>query len=120
MSDWRTTIVVSCREVKLLVTDGLGDEVLRARLPARPEHPRALLSLLEGVALWSGSPVTAAISVVGQARSFFDRDLFGGDWWPADSALVRLSYIDRRRARRLRGLGCFRDVLAVHGSGVVR
>lgn len=119
MHGWRTTIQISCRELKLLVSDDRGDELLRARLPARADHPRSLLTLLEGVALWSGSPVTAAISVVGSARAFFDRDLFGGDWWPADSALVRLVFVDHRRPRRLRGLGSFRDVLAIH-AGVER
>jgi hypothetical protein len=113
---WRTTIQVSYREVKLLVSDELGDELLRARLPAKADHPRSLLSLLEGLALWSGSPVTAAISVVGPARFSCDKDLFGGALLPADSALVRLVFVDRRRPRRLRGLGSFRDVLAIHGE----
>jgi hypothetical protein len=117
MSCWKTTIRVGCREAKLLVTDELGDEVLRARLPHHPGHPRALLTLLEGIALWSGSPVTAAISVAASARRSCDRDLFGGVLWPADSALVRLHFVDRRRPRRLRGLGDFRDLLATHEVG---
>jgi hypothetical protein len=117
MSGWRTTIRVTSREVKVLVTDEVGDEVIRARLPARADHPRSLLTLLESLALWSGSPVTAAISVAGSAQTFFDRDLFGGSLWPAASALVRLCFVEPRRPRRLRGLGSFRDVLSLHGRG---
>jgi hypothetical protein len=117
MSCWKTTVRVESREAKLLVTDEEGDEVMRARLPLHPDHPRALLTLLEALALWSGSPATAAISVAASARRSCDRDLFGGALWPADSALVRLHFVFPRRPRRLRGLGDFRKVLAVHEVG---
>ena len=117
MSCWKTTIRVRCHETLLLVTDELGDEMLRARLPRRPDHPRALLTLLEGIALWSGSPVTVAISVAVSAQAICDRDLFGDALWPADSALVRLRFVEHRRRRRLRGLGDFRAVLALHEVG---
>jgi hypothetical protein len=112
---WQTTIRVSNREVKVLVTDELGDEVIRARLPRHPDHPRSLLTFLESLALWSGSPLTAAISVAVSGPALCDGDLFGGPFWPVDSALVRLAFVDRPRGRRLRGLGSFRDVLSLHG-----
>lgn len=37
--------------------------VLRARLPDPPEHPRALETLAEGIALWCGRPVYVALGV---------------------------------------------------------
>jgi hypothetical protein len=62
MALWPTTLRIGSKELKLLVTSPQGDDVLKARLPVRPRHPRALLTLLEGVALWSGEPVLAVIS----------------------------------------------------------
>lgn len=51
------------RAMKLLMTDLDGNELLRAVLPAFPRHPRALLTLLEGLALWVDSRIHTAISV---------------------------------------------------------
>jgi hypothetical protein len=116
MSEWKTTIRVSAREAKVLVTDEQGDELLRARLPRRVDHPRALLTVLEGLALWSGSPLYTVLSVGGPARGTYDRDLFGGVLWPIDSALVRVHVLDERPRRRIRGLGGFQEVLLLHGS----
>jgi hypothetical protein len=54
MALWPTTLRIGDENLKLLVTSPEGDDLLKARLPHRPPHPRALLTLLEGVALWSG------------------------------------------------------------------
>jgi hypothetical protein len=113
METWKATVRVTSRTAKVLVTNWEGD-VLRARLPLPPPHPRALLTLLEGVALWSGAPLCVAISVAESVRSRCDEELLGGHIWPADSALVRIDFAEARRLRRLRGLGSFRDVLGVH------
>ena len=108
MGRWKATLCVLHDEVKLLVTDEMGDDVLRARLPRRCDHPRAVLTLLEGLAMWSGAVLPAAISVeVGVQPG-----LFGDVLWPADSALVRLDFVPERVPRRIQGLGSFRDVLA--------
>jgi hypothetical protein len=40
--------------------------VLTARLPEAPEHPRALETLAEGVALWYGRPLYAALGVAAE------------------------------------------------------
>ncbi len=120
MQRWRTTVHVARSTVKILVTDEEGDEVLRARLPRASNHPRALLTLLEGVALWSGAPVTAVISAAAAARSTCGSELFGAPWAPADSALVRLDVIEGRRQYHLRGLGRFSEVLRIHGKGAAR
>jgi hypothetical protein len=117
MEKWKTTVHLTSRWVRVLVTNELGDEILRARLPRRCDHPRALLTLLEGVALWSGAPLRAVISVASPCRYSTDSDLFGDQLCPADSALVRLDFVEVRRPFRLRGLGSFRDVLCAHNHG---
>lgn len=112
MTDWSITLRVT-HQIKLLVTDEDGNDVLRARLPQRCDHPRALLTLLEGLALWSGAPITAVISV-DESAGRSGLDLFGGQLWPAESALVRFEFHHSSHQLRLRGLGDFRDVLAIH------
>ena len=115
---WTTTLYVKPGAVKLLVSDecGTGLEILRARLPPHPEHPRALLTLLEGMALWSGSPVTAAISAAESVWPLCDGDLFGGLLYPAESVMVHFETVAPVQARRLRGMGNFREVLRHHGK----
>jgi hypothetical protein len=54
MALWSTTLRLG-KDLKLLVTSPEGDDLIKARLPIRPPHPRALLTLLEGIALFSGS-----------------------------------------------------------------
>ena len=54
------TVRACPNEVRLLVTHR-GDDCLRAVLPRRPAHPRALHTLLDALAMWHGSPVHAAL-----------------------------------------------------------
>lgn len=115
MDRWRTAIRLTSREVKMVVTEESGDELMRARFPVHVEHPRALLTFLEGIALWSGSPVTAVISVADRRLSGSDLDLFGGVLFPAESALVHFELVEVLKPRRLRGLGSFREVLRLTG-----
>jgi len=114
MEVWNGTVYITPNVVKLLITDGAGDELLRARLPRRCEHPRALLTLLEGLALWCGEPLHVVTSAGDPVHRTSALDLFGGEGGPAESALVRLEVVERRRVRRLRGLGDFGDVLNTH------
>ncbi len=110
MSRWMTAVEATAMHTKLLVTDAEGDEILKAALPARPDHPRALLTLLEGLALWSGHPLTAVLCAVSPSRPLTDSGLFGGDLWPCDSALVRYDLVEHRRRRTVSGLGDFRKL----------
>jgi hypothetical protein len=50
---------------RVLVQDG-PIPVLKARLPEAPPHPRALETLSEGVALWYGRPLYAALGVAAE------------------------------------------------------
>jgi hypothetical protein len=45
-----------------------GQDLLRAVLP-RPSHPRALVTLLEGLALWQGDALRVAVCVDGSSDS---------------------------------------------------
>ena len=112
MALWPTMLRIGGKELKLLVMSPQGDDLLKARLPVRPPHPRALLTLLEGVALWSGEPVLAVISAGAHREDWLASDAWGDDLWPPESPLVRFDYtIPPGRARRtLVGVGDFRDV----------
>jgi hypothetical protein len=50
---------------RALVQDG-PLPILKARLPEAPQHPRALESLAEGIALWYGRPLYAALGVAAE------------------------------------------------------
>ena len=114
MYRWKTAVEPTATSTKLLVTDPDGNELLKAALPPMPNHPRALLTLLEGLALWAGQPLTAAISVGPALPRRVDAALFGGDLLPCDSALVRYEVVEiLRRRRTLSGVGDFRQLRLV-------
>ena len=50
-----------CDETRVLATAGPKETVLKARLSATAQHPRAVPTLLEALALWQGMPVRAVI-----------------------------------------------------------
>jgi hypothetical protein len=112
MAQWPTTIRIGAEDLKLLVTSPQGDDQIKARLPLRPRHPRALLTLLEGVALWSGEPLYAVISAGNHRDDWLGCELWGEELWPAESALVHfdLAVPPARGRRTLRGVGDFRAV----------
>jgi len=101
---------------RVLVQDGVAKTLLKARLPPEPQSPRALQVLAEGLALWCGEPVRAAVSVDGLAS------LSGTTPWldtieaAVRSPLYEIALVDgslRRLYRRrdhLGGLGDFRDL----------
>ena len=98
---WRVTLEVKPQSIKVLVTEPEGDEVLKAVFSGYPGHPRALLTLLEGVALWSGSALCAAISAEHPVSHSLGLGSFGDlDTWPEQSALVSFVFVDPTRPRR--------------------
>lgn len=104
-------------EVRLLITSPEWGDVLKARLPLPPAHPRALLTLLEGIALWSGAALSAAIVAEPDCPSWLGSELFGDELWPSESLLVRYEVVGRGSPKRLRGLGDFRRLRAVRLRG---
>ncbi len=111
MATWKSQLRVDEEGVRLLLSDRLGHDLLKARLPFRSQHPRGLLTLLEGAALYSGDRLDVATSVARSAVRDSIEDLFGNPLTPIDSALVRFDFVTRAaRGRRLHGLGSFREV----------
>lgn len=111
-------VAMRCRTdlLQLLVTD-MGDDVLKTRLSTNPAHPRALLTLLEGLALWQGAPLCVAVSVDEHAGACFEQTFYGDGLFGPESPLVRFEHrLDNRRPRRLRGLGDFRQLRLIGGG----
>ena len=108
MRDWKPVLRVARGQVMLLVTSETGD-LLKARLPLSPSHPRALLTLLEGLALWSGQPLAVAVSADESSAEWVGSALFGDELFPAESQLVQFHLVRLGcRAKRLRGVADFR------------
>lgn len=111
MSQWRAAIEPSRYAIRLILIDPEHNEALKALLPARPQHPRALLTLLEGLSLWVDQPLTVAIAAAESAPRVFGEALFGDGLVPLDSALVRFDFqAPLRRRRTIAGIGDFRQL----------
>lgn len=109
-----TQIQTTRSDARLLCTSADWGDVLKARLPLRPQHPRALLTLLEGVSLWSGEPLIAVIVAEPGSPRWLDSGLFGDELWPGESQLVRYEIGGHGRPKRLRGVGDFRPLRVAH------
>ena len=107
MDQWTVTLQATPKGVLLLVTSG-GSDLLKACLPPRPGHPRALLTLLEGLALWRGQALPVAISVGIDSAPWAGSGLFGDELFPAESPLVRFHAVHHGSRARLRGVADFR------------
>lgn len=100
-------------ETRILVTAGPKETVLKARLSAAAQHPRAVPALLEALAMWHGMPARAVVVVDDKEGSSVTRLKLG---WLADFAgepLYTLRFVDGRRRRHrdhLEGLGQFHDL----------
>jgi len=110
MAAWRTTVqVLPKRTVRLLVTDAAGNDLVKAQL-SDPEHPRALLTALEGLALWCGEPLGVVICADVPVDHSLGLGAFSDldDGWPEESALVHFLFRETsRRGRRIQGVGDF-------------
>lgn len=119
MCPWKTTLWLGPTAVRLLITDEDNHEILKARLPLRPTHPRAVLSLLEGLALWAGHPLVVALGVAGRSDRVSAAWIFNPEGMPDDSALLQFTVLVGRRPRRrtLSGVGDFRQLRLLHRDG---
>ena len=103
---WHATVEVRAATIWVWVTGANGRDVLRAALPRTPHHPRALLTMLEGLALCSGAPLGVVIGVDPPVCDSLGLGRCGGDEsWPEESALVH--FFLRPSARPPRRLGRF-------------
>lgn len=111
-------VTLRCRptDVQVLVTD-MGDDILKAQLSSSPAHPRALVTLLEGLALWQGAQVCVAVSASEHAQGCCERVLYGGGLLGHDSPLVSIEHrFNDRRPSRLPGVGDFRQLRLLGGA----
>jgi hypothetical protein len=106
---WQCTLHVAQCRATLLVTDPPHD-LLKAQLDPHPSHPRALLTLLEGLSLWQGERLRVALSVAADYPVGGESTLLGNELWPAESPLVRFDIVHPVRPKRLAGVGDFRRV----------
>lgn len=109
MEELKTRIQLSADGIKILITSTEGRDVLKAWFPDAPLHPRALLTLLEGVALWSKVPLYAAFIVEPSCPPSFEEALFRGELSPELSPLVRYDFVLPRRTR-IQGVGDFKEL----------
>lgn len=60
------SIAPELSETRLQLSVPTARAVLRARLPVAPQHPRALITLLESLSLWYGTPLHAVVDADAQ------------------------------------------------------
>lgn len=75
---WTAMCRVRPQHIRISVTQPDGLDLLQARLPWPPWHPRALLDLLEALARHTGHPLDAVIAVDGALANTFDAILCDG------------------------------------------
>lgn len=103
-------------DLQILVLDGAGD-LMKARLPLRSEHPRALLTLLEALALWQGAKLAAVQYVDAKAPDYIDWAFPNADLHGNRSPLVDFSTsVHGFSKKRLRGVGDFRQLRILGGD----
>jgi hypothetical protein len=105
------TVAAQPTHVRLL-TMGPQGEMMRAILgPISNMHPRAAITLLEGLALWHQQQLSVVVAVDGQddgsAMGLFDALGLGERTLHFE---VGVAVAGARRPRRLHGLGSFRDL----------
>ncbi len=99
---------------RILMQAGPGETLLKARLAPAPTSPRALSTLLEGLSLWQGAPIRAALCVEPDAHtcvtsSFLESVVDYGKTPLYEIEVVTAGRRQRRRDR-LDGMGDFRDL----------
>lgn len=109
MAAWKITLQVLPREtIRILVTDADDNDLLKAHLRGSPQHPRALLTTLEGLALWCGEALDVVICADIPVDHSLGLGAFG-DGWPEESPLVHFAFRETpRHGRRIQGFGDFR------------
>jgi hypothetical protein len=114
------TVSLKCTPTHLLVlgSEQGGNDLWKAKLPMEPRHPRALLTMLEGLALWSGHPLTAAVCAGASSDRFYGAGVFGDELWPFESQLVRFRIVSPVRPKPLAStLGSFRTARRLREVG---
>ena len=97
---WSATLEVTPHAITVVVREPEGADVVTAVFSGYPDHPRALLTLLEGLALWS-APMCAAISAAHPVSHSLGLGSCGDlERWPEERALVSVQCVETARRRR--------------------
>jgi len=119
MCPWKCVLQVGPKELKSLVVEPSSADVLKARMSLSAQHPRALLTMLEGLALYSGQPLTAVGSVARACHGWWSTEsIFGDEWRPAEGRHGPFAAVGRVSRRRLRGAGDCRALRSSEPKGV--
>jgi hypothetical protein len=106
-------IAPSLETTRVIAMAGPSKTILKAQLSKDPQHPRALATLLEAVALWQGQPVRAALCADAGGLSC-DSNICREAFLDDGGALYSLVWVPagahRQRRHRLHGLGNFQDL----------
>lgn len=97
----------------IVAMTGPNETILKATLSREPNHPRALPTLLEALALWEGAKVRAALGADERPLGFDSnlyRDVFCVSGEPLfEIDFIPLGRVGRERRRKVVGLGHMRD-----------
>lgn len=103
-------------DMQILVMSSEGD-LVKAKLPHRREHPRALVTVLEGLAMWQGDLLEAVHFVDARAPGSIDWAFPGADLGGHRSPLVDFSTRMHGHAKgRIHGVGDFRQLRLLGGD----
>lgn len=98
---------------RIIATQRAQETLLKARLLSEPQHPRALPTLLEALALWQGETVRAALCVDAPEAGYATRLVRDAFPLVEPTPLYHLDVVHARRRRHhddLRGMGDYRDL----------
>jgi hypothetical protein len=122
MSETWMVIQPGLAGTRVLAVTSAGTTLLKARLGISPMHPRAMMTLLEAIALWEGQMVrgvlVAGVEALSCGTSLF-RDCFADFGGPP---LYELAYastdlpVERERRDPLAGFGDLRLLLGLDGT----
>ena len=117
----------SPRTTRILAMRGPGETILKAHLSLHPASHRAVVALLEAIALWEGAPVRAALVVDDGSMSSPSTSLYRDTFalFGEQTPLYRLEWVPqsgaaRRRRDGLTGLGDFADLERLLARTVAR
>lgn len=108
-------VVKPWMEATRLLLTNYEDEVLRAALPQTPAHPQAAPTLLEGLALWMGRPLSVVLCAADPDASSA-LNLCDGFGFGNETTHYEVEVVDPRR--RSRGLGAFGDLRQLRLRGM--
>jgi hypothetical protein len=108
----RLVIKPSSTTTQLLLTT--TEDLLRATFPPR-RHPHAAHTLLAGLSMWMGQPLSVVLCA-GEVASSFARNLYDDFGFGAATAHYQVEIVEPGRRRR--GLGSFRELRQLDLRGV--